>query len=73
VDGLEAAVRSLLRDLRDDGQALREAARADAEAHFAVRTVVGQLIDIISSVAPGPAMRSLAGADQLVAAGREGA
>jgi glycosyltransferase involved in cell wall biosynthesis len=73
VDGLEAAVRSLLRDLRHDGQALRDAARADAEAHFAVRTVVGQLTDIISSVAPGPAMRSLAGADQLVAAGREGA
>jgi glycosyltransferase involved in cell wall biosynthesis len=73
VDGLEAAVRSLLRDLRHDGQALRDAARADAEAHFAVRTVVGQLIDIISSVAPGPATRSLAGADELVAAGREGA
>jgi glycosyltransferase involved in cell wall biosynthesis len=73
VDGLEAAVRSLLRDLRHDGQALREAARADAEAHFAVRTVVAQLIDIISSVAPRPAARSLAGAEQLVAAGREGA
>jgi glycosyltransferase involved in cell wall biosynthesis len=73
VDGLEAAVRSLLRDLRDDGQALRESARADAEAHFAVRTVVAQLIDMISSVAPEPPPRSPARAEQLVAAGREGA
>jgi hypothetical protein len=45
---LEAAVRSLLGAVEDDQPALKAAARADAEAHFAVSTVVSQLIEIIS-------------------------
>jgi glycosyltransferase involved in cell wall biosynthesis len=55
-DGLEAAVRSLLGALGDD-EPLRAAARADAEAQFAVSNVVSQLIDIIASLAPGAAAR----------------
>jgi glycosyltransferase involved in cell wall biosynthesis len=47
IDGMEAAVRSLLSALEDDEPALRAAARADAEAHFAVSTVVSQLIEMI--------------------------
>jgi glycosyltransferase involved in cell wall biosynthesis len=52
VDGLEAAVRSLLRATEDDDRALRAAARANAEEHFAVSAVISQLVGIFSSPAP---------------------
>jgi glycosyltransferase involved in cell wall biosynthesis len=50
VDGLEAAVRSLLEAARDDESALRAAARADAERSFSVTVVVSQLVEIIGSL-----------------------
>jgi glycosyltransferase involved in cell wall biosynthesis len=55
VESLEAAVRSLLSAIENDEPALRAAARADAEAHFAPDAVVGQLIEMISSLASGVA------------------
>jgi glycosyltransferase involved in cell wall biosynthesis len=48
VDGLEAAVRSLLQAAEDDRPALRAAARANAEQHFAVSAIVAQLIEVTS-------------------------
>jgi glycosyltransferase involved in cell wall biosynthesis len=62
VDSLEAAVRSLLSALDDDEPALRAAARADAEAHFAPSTVISQLIGMISSLAPGATVSEFASA-----------
>jgi glycosyltransferase involved in cell wall biosynthesis len=49
VDGLEAAVRSLLRAVDEDEPGLRRSARANAEVHFAAPTVISQLVDMISS------------------------
>jgi glycosyltransferase involved in cell wall biosynthesis len=51
VDSLEAAVRSLLRALDDDEPALRAAARASAEQHFAASTIATQVIEMVASVA----------------------
>jgi glycosyltransferase involved in cell wall biosynthesis len=50
VDSLEAAVRSMLAAVEDNRDALRVAARENAEREFAVSTVVGTLIDVIASV-----------------------
>jgi len=57
VDSLETAVRSLLQAIEDDGPALRAAARANAETHFAPETVISQLTEVISSVAPAQTAR----------------
>jgi glycosyltransferase involved in cell wall biosynthesis len=57
VDGLEAAVRSLLTAVRQDGQALAESARADAERYFSVATIVSQLVAIVASASSRPAGR----------------
>jgi glycosyltransferase involved in cell wall biosynthesis len=73
VDSLEASVRSLLRAVEEDEPALRAAARANAERRLAVRTVVSQLVEIITSLrsggeeaslAPGEAGLSLVGSAQ---------
>jgi glycosyltransferase involved in cell wall biosynthesis len=50
VDGLEAAVRSLLETSELDQPALRVAARANAEANFAPDLVVAELVERIASV-----------------------
>ena len=60
VEGLEAAVRSMLAAIEHDEPALRAAARHNAEADFAVSTVISQLIEMISAVAPGAAMPPIA-------------
>lgn len=52
LDGLEAAVRSLLAAMEQDEPALRASARANAEAQFAVGGVVGALVETIASPAP---------------------
>jgi glycosyltransferase involved in cell wall biosynthesis len=52
VDGLEAAIRSLLNEAAGDEQALRVAARANAEQSFAVDMVVAQLVDMIAALGP---------------------
>ena len=49
LDGLEAAVRSLLRALDEDEPALRAAARANAEREFAPGAITDQLIGLIAS------------------------
>ena len=49
LDGLEAAVRSLLRALDDDEPGLRAAARANAEREFAPPGVVSQLSALIAT------------------------
>jgi glycosyltransferase involved in cell wall biosynthesis len=61
VDGLEAAVRSLLRSVEGDEAALRAAARANAEAEFAASAVIARLIELIASLGPRHAARSFAG------------
>jgi glycosyltransferase involved in cell wall biosynthesis len=48
---LEAAVRSLLRALDDEEPALRAAARATAEEHFAASTIATQVTEMVASVA----------------------
>jgi glycosyltransferase involved in cell wall biosynthesis len=53
VDGLEAAVRSLLQAMEHDGPALRAAARANAEEEFSPHRIVAQLIELLASSA-GP-------------------
>ena len=55
VDSLETAVRSLLHAVEEDEPALRASARANAEEHFAVSTVISQLIEMTSAAAPGAA------------------
>jgi glycosyltransferase involved in cell wall biosynthesis len=50
-DSLEAAVRSLLRALDDEEPALRAAARATAEEHFAASTIATQVTEMVTSVA----------------------
>jgi len=50
VDGLEAAVRSLLKAIERDGPELRASARANAEAAFAGDAVVAQLVEQIASL-----------------------
>lgn len=52
VDGLEAAVRSLLQSVEEDEHATRSSARANAEAEFAVEGVISRLIALISSLVP---------------------
>jgi glycosyltransferase involved in cell wall biosynthesis len=47
VDGLEAAVRSLLAAIEDDEPALRAAARANAEAAFAPEVVIERLVAVL--------------------------
>lgn len=53
VDGLEAAVRSLLAALDGDEAALRAAARANAEVEFSADTITLGLIEIVATLAPG--------------------
>jgi glycosyltransferase involved in cell wall biosynthesis len=53
VDGLEAAVRSMLVAVEEDEPALRAGARANAERSFSVTAVATQLIEIIESRADG--------------------
>jgi glycosyltransferase involved in cell wall biosynthesis len=62
VDGLEAAVRSLLRALDEDEPMLRAAARANAEQRLAVSTIARQLIAILSSLKDGTAAGTETGA-----------
>ena len=47
VDGLEAAVRSLLDALEEDEAGLRAAATANAHAHFAPRAVIERLVPLL--------------------------
>lgn len=49
LDGLEAAVRSLLAALDEDESALRAAARANAERAFAPDAIAAQLVELIGS------------------------
>ena len=49
VEGLESAVRDMLRAIDDDESALRAAARANAEREFAPREIVSQLTELIAS------------------------
>jgi glycosyltransferase involved in cell wall biosynthesis len=49
VDGLEAAVRSLLEALESDDGSIRAGARANAEAQFSPAVVVGELIDHLAA------------------------
>jgi glycosyltransferase involved in cell wall biosynthesis len=55
VDGLEAAVRSLLHAAEQDEPGLRASARANAEREFSVQIVISRLIEVISSLTPGAA------------------
>jgi len=55
VDGLEAAVRSLLAALDEDEPAIRAAARANAERAFAPGPIAEQLTGMIADVAHPPA------------------
>ncbi|HZV73368.1 MAG TPA: glycosyltransferase family 4 protein [Conexibacter sp.] len=61
LDGLEQAVRSLLRSVEGDEAALRTAARANAEAEFAASAVIARLIELIASLGPRHAAPSFAG------------
>jgi glycosyltransferase involved in cell wall biosynthesis len=49
LDGLEEAVRSLLRALDEDEPGLRAAARANAEREFAPGVITAQLIELLAS------------------------
>jgi glycosyltransferase involved in cell wall biosynthesis len=57
MDGLEAAVRSLLDAVERDEATLRTAARANAEAQFAPDHVIAQLVERIASVGHGAQAR----------------
>jgi hypothetical protein len=50
VDGLEAAVRSLLAATEGEELGLRRAARENAEQEFAARAVVPKLVEIVGSL-----------------------
>ena len=63
VDDLETAVRSLLDATERRGAELRVSARADAETHFAIDTVVAQLIEILREVGDGAARPATAAAE----------
>jgi glycosyltransferase involved in cell wall biosynthesis len=53
VDGLEAAVRSLLAAVELDEPGLRASARANAEEHFAAEKIVAQLVQKLASTSHG--------------------